>query len=108
MNEIGIDFGTTRTKLSKFDPSIGRAVLLELGHDVRTVIPSTFYIPREGKVLVGDYAQDELENDPAGIVRGLKKELHEERPIRRNGRKVNRIELASLLFQSILKKGVKL
>ena len=101
MNEIAIDFGTTRTKLAKYDQEKEKSVLIEIGREIRPVLPSIFYIPKEGDILVGDDAQDELENDPAGIVRGLKLEIDKDEKIRLNNRKIDRIELLSNLFHYI-------
>jgi molecular chaperone DnaK (HSP70) len=70
--ELTIDFGTTRTKVAAYDREEKKASLIELGREIHTIIPSTFYIPREGEILVGDDAEEAISDNPAGIVRGLK------------------------------------
>jgi hypothetical protein len=102
---LAIDFGTSRTKVAYFDEASGRAQLVEIGREIRTVLPSVFYIPKEGQGerLVGDDAQDMVDSDPEGIVLSLKKQLHKlgkkrcgpDRPA------VDRIQLASDLFSHI-------
>ena len=101
MRQIAIDFGTTRTKVAMFDSKIGAPRLLNLGIIVPWFIPSLFYIGPDGKFLVGDDAQQALNRDPKGIVRGLKTQIHLDIKIRKNGQRVNRIELASKLFEWI-------
>lgn len=101
MSKLTIDFGTTRTKVAAFNAEKNEPYLIELGRAIRTIIPSTFHIPKEGDILVGDDAEDAISVNPAGIVRGLKKELHKEGKIRRNKRKLDRIDLASKLFKYI-------
>jgi molecular chaperone DnaK len=102
---LAIDFGTTRTKIAYFNTKSGKPELVELGREIRTILPSVFYIPKEGQGdrLVGDDAQDMVDADPEGIVLSLKKELHKlgkkrcgpERPA------IDRIQLASDLFSYI-------
>ena len=99
---IAIDFGTTRTKMAYFDPDRNEPRLIEVGREVRPVVPSVFYLPLEGqgKRLVGDDAQEQVEIDPEGVVIGLKKDIHRLGKIRCGvGRaSVGRVELASDLF----------
>jgi actin-like ATPase involved in cell morphogenesis len=102
---LAIDFGTSRTKVAYFDEESGKAKLVEIGREILTVLPSVFYIPKEGQGerLVGDDAQDMVDSDPEGIVLSLKKELHKlgkkrcgpDRPA------VERIRLAADLFSHI-------
>jgi len=102
---LAIDFGTTRTKVAFFDAASGRPRLIELGKEVRAVIPSVFYIPKEGdgERRVGDDALERMDSDPAGIVISLKKEIHKlgkkrcgpDRPA------IERVRLASEMFTYI-------
>lgn len=101
MNKIAIDFGTTRTKVAYFDSTSNRPQVIELGRQIRSIVPSLFYIPVEGKILVGDDAAEEAKLDRRGIVRGLKMEIDKGIFVRKNKRKINRIELASILFSYI-------
>jgi actin-like ATPase involved in cell morphogenesis/tetratricopeptide (TPR) repeat protein len=100
---IAIDFGTTRTKVAYYDSDRREPRLVELGRRTLTIVPSIFYIPKEGDPLVGDDAEDRLDSDPEGIIIGLKKEIHRPGEIRfGQGRpKVNRVRLASELFRFI-------
>lgn len=104
MRQIAIDFGTTRTKVAVFDSKIGAPRLLNIGITVPWFIPSLFYVSPDGKFLVGEDAQQTLDRDPKGIVRGLKTEIHSDIKIRKNGQKIDRIELASKLFEWIKNK----
>lgn len=102
---LAIDFGTTRTKVAYYDANRCEPRLIEIGREIRAIVPSTFYVPLDGHGdrQVGDDAQDQSETDPQGVVIGLKKEIH------RLGKKhfgpgrqgVSRVDLASDLFGMI-------
>lgn len=102
---LAIDFGTSRTKVAYFDDDKREPRLIEIGQEIRCIVPSTFYVPIDGhgQRLVGDAAQEQCDADPQGVVVGLKKEIH------RLGRKhfgpgrssVGRVELASDMFSMI-------
>ncbi|MDR2171463.1 MAG: ankyrin repeat domain-containing protein [Planctomycetaceae bacterium] len=106
---LAIDFGTSRTKVAYFDENQNRPVLVEIGRNIRTMIPSAFYVPApvdgkiiESEILVGDDAEDQLDDDPDGYVVAIKKEIHKTGFKRLGGgRKVERIELASYLFRYV-------
>lgn len=98
MSQIAIDFGTARTKVARFDPDANCSKMINLGREVSWAIPSLFYIPKDGELLIGDDAQEAFRGDPAGVVRGLKVELHRVAPIRRNGRRFERTDLVARLF----------
>ncbi len=74
---LAIDFGTTRTKVAYYDTEREQARLVELGISQREIIPSVFYVPRRdrGEILVGDDAMAQIDIDPAGIVREIKREI---------------------------------
>jgi molecular chaperone DnaK len=106
MNDIllAIDFGTTRTKVAHFDFERNEPRLIPLNRDMSYFIPSVFYVPEgDGDILVGDDAQEKGENDPIGLIIGLKRELHQfgKKHLGPNRRSVKRIELASKLFAHI-------
>jgi tetratricopeptide (TPR) repeat protein len=105
---IAIDFGTTRTKVAYYDAVRGEPRLIEIGREIRAIVPSTFYIPPDGQGdrLVGDDAQDQWETDPEGVVIGLKKEIHRlgKKHFGPGRRSVDRIELASDMFGMIRRK----
>ncbi len=95
---IAIDFGTTRTKAACFDLERNEPRLLEIGREIRTIVPSVFYVPEgQGERLVGDDAQEQVDIDPEGIVLGLKKDIHRLAKIRYGAGRpsVGRIDLAS-------------
>lgn len=97
---IAIDFGTTRTKVGYFDSNRREPKLVELGRETRAIIPSIFYVPFKGDRLVGDDAQDMLDQDPGGIIIGLKKEIHKlgKKRLGPGRPSIDRVELASTLF----------
>ena len=91
--------------MARYDADRREPLLVDIGRDIRTIVPSTFYVPLDdhGDRQVGDNAHDHCETDPAGIVIGLKKDIHK---IRKKffgpGRSpVSRVELASDLFRMI-------
>lgn len=97
---IAIDFGTTRTKVAYFDAERGEPRLVELGRDIRAIVPSIFHVSSDGERRVGDDAQDMLDTDPDGIIIGLKKEIHKlgKKHLGRGRPIIDRVELASTLF----------
>ncbi len=101
MLTVAIDYGTTRTKVAAYSTTRGKPEVVKLGREIREIVPSVIYVPKAGDFMVGDDAQMWVTKDPAGVVRGLKKEIHLGTPVRRNGRKCNRIDLAASLFSHI-------
>lgn len=99
---LAIDFGTTRTKVAYHDEQRATPRLIELGREQRAIIPSVFFLPKdgEGEILVGDDAQDMVESDPEGVVVGLKMEIDRYGKIRRGlGRTtIERDRLAAYMF----------
>ena len=68
---LGIDFGTSCTTAGIL---VGdRVELVQDGGDV--VVPSVVYVPDRGPLEVGRRAQARLMNDPAGVVRSIKRVL---------------------------------
>ncbi|MDR0390846.1 MAG: Hsp70 family protein [Planctomycetaceae bacterium] len=108
-NVLAIDFGTSRTKVAYFDELQNKPVLIEIGRNIRAMIPSAFYVPLpvDGKVvaseiLVGDEAENMLDKDPDGYITSTKNEIHETDLKRLNGnREVDRIELVGAIFRYI-------
>jgi actin-like ATPase involved in cell morphogenesis/tetratricopeptide (TPR) repeat protein len=102
MNTIAIDFGSSRTKAAWLNPTSGLPELLPLGANGSHVMPSLFYIPRgDTPPCVGIVARDYVDEDPAGVVRGLKRRIHETSAIRKNGRSITPVDLAMYLFVNI-------
>ena len=87
---ICIDFGSSRTKVAWLNEEIEKPELIELGQEVRAVIPTVFYLPNDGsdKILVGDDAVEQADVDPAGLVTDIKREIHRPGKIRRGGGRV--------------------
>ena len=75
-NAIGIDFGTTKTMVSYFNPATGLVELVRLGRD-RDSIPTTVHIDESGAFLFGEDADDQIEMDPEGYCRAFKLHLGE-------------------------------
>jgi cell division ATPase FtsA len=100
---LAIDFGSSRTKVAYFCPDTGKPKIIELGQEIRAIIPSVFYIPQQGPVLIGDDAAQMADEDPSGIVTDIKRELHRTSKIRcGEGRPAyQRWELVSHLFSEI-------
>ena len=79
-NTIGIDFGTTKTMVSYFNPATGRVELVRLGRD-RDSIPTTVHVDESGAFLFGEDADDQIETDPEGYCRAFKLHLGERDPV---------------------------
>jgi molecular chaperone DnaK (HSP70) len=68
---LGIDFGTSCTTGGIL---VGdRVELIQDGGDV--IVPSVVYVPERGPLEVGKRAQMRLMNDPAGVIRSVKRVL---------------------------------
>ena len=80
-NTIGIDFGTTKTMVSYFNPATGLVDLVSLGRCGRASIPTTVHVDEFGAFLFGDDADDQIEMDPEGYCRAFKLHLGEEDPV---------------------------
>ena len=80
-NTIGIDFGTTKTMVSYFNPATGLVDLVSLGRCGRASIPTTVHVDEFGAFLFGDDADDQIEMDPEGYCRAFKLHLGEDDPV---------------------------
>jgi molecular chaperone DnaK (HSP70) len=100
MPSIAIDYGNSRVKVATYDLAAGRPILVELGREIRAVIPSIIYVPVEGPIVVGDDAQHLASHDPEGIVRRVIQDIDKPGPARR-GRDINRPELATIFLRQI-------
>ncbi len=102
---LAIDFGTTRTKIAYYDSGREQARLIELGASQREIIPSIFYVPKRGagEILVGDDALAQLDIDPGGIVREIKREIDKLGKKRCGPGRLTptRVELAAEMLRSI-------
>ncbi len=83
-HEISIDFGSARTKVAYLPEGRNAPELVELGMEVRHVVPSVFFIPKEGEgeLAVGDDAVMMADQDPHGIVVDIKRDIHRSGKIR--------------------------
>ena len=79
MNTIGIDFGTTKTLVSWFDPAKKEPRLVRLGRE-KDAIPSTVFVAEHGSCLFGDEADDMAEHEASRYCRGFKLGLGEDIP----------------------------
>src|SRR5690606_38814109 len=77
------------------------AVPLDTGATTAPLLPTTFYVPGEGPILVGEPAEKMALRDPAGVVRYLKHSLHRTDPLLRNRRRIGVWDLAALLFAHV-------
>lgn len=97
---VAIDFGTARVKVAYYDEITGSPQLAPIGrNDVRQTIPSLFHVG-ENEIVVGDDAADRAEQDPKGLVTGLKREIHLGGKKRLPGKRLecSRVEIASHMF----------
>ena len=60
---IGIDFGTTKTMVAKFDRSKQHAFTQQLGR-CTFPMPTSVYVQKNGRISIGDDADDHGESDP--------------------------------------------
>ncbi len=89
---LAIDYGTSRIKVAYHDDQEGVAKLLRLGRRDDPFIPSLIYLDRTGELLIGDEAEEMIDDDPRGVVRGLKRKLRD-RYVRCNGQKRAPVDL---------------
>ena len=102
---IAIDFGTSRIKLSYYDPSRAQSRLMELGMD-KPFVPALFYLGPEGERLYGAEAAELLETDPAGVVVALKRKLRSTR-VRANRQRATPLELLTLAFADLRQRATE-
>ena len=98
---IAIDFGTSRTNLAYVALS-GRVEFLRFGgaHE-RVYVPSLFCLPPDtDEIMVGEAAEDMLEQDGIEVTDALKRQLRERR-IRANGRSATPAELVRHMLREL-------
>lgn len=80
MHTIGIDFGTTKTLVSRIITQTGRAETVRLGQGADH-IPTSLFIRPDGSMLFGNDAED-LIAEPSGVyLRGFKMKLGSSIPV---------------------------
>ncbi len=106
--QYSIDIGSSFSKSCFFEPNSNSVQIIELGREVRSLIPSVFYIPESGEIQIGDDAELQAMLDPQGIFRNLKASLHRSDKIFRNNCSLSVSELASALFRFIRTESARL
>ena len=80
MHTIGIDFGTTKTLVSRIKSRTGEAETVRLGQGTDH-IPTSVFIKDNGDMLFGDEADDRLTEDDGIYLRGFKMSLGNSTPV---------------------------
>ncbi|MBE6417802.1 MAG: hypothetical protein E7033_04980 [Akkermansiaceae bacterium] len=80
MHTLGIDFGTTKTLVSRMDEASGRPVTVRLGMG-SDYIPTTVYIEENGQLHFGEDADDCLADNSGTYIRGFKMRLGSGMPL---------------------------
>ncbi len=80
MHTIGIDFGTTKTLVSRIVEETGRPETVRLGQGT-DYIPTSVFIKDNGDMLFGDEADDRLTEDDGVYLRGFKMSLGNSTPV---------------------------
>lgn len=75
MSRIGIDFGTTKTMVSWYNPSTGLIEVLKLGREGNSAIPTSILHDPNGNTFFGDEAEDNFAIDPEGYYSAFKLKL---------------------------------
>ncbi len=74
-NVIGIDFGTHKTLVARWDEEIDRPVLVRLRPAHGDDMPSAVHVDKEGNMTFGDEALEIGLTDPDGLQRSFKRDL---------------------------------
>ncbi len=64
MHSVGIDFGTTKTLVARWDKTVSMAVTARLGNG-RDAVPSSVYIESGGRICFAEAAEERLDADIA-------------------------------------------
>lgn len=80
MHTLGIDFGTTKTLVSRIDAATGQPVTIRLGMGT-DYIPTTVYIEENGQIYFGEDADDRLADNTGAYIRGFKMRLGSAMPL---------------------------
>lgn len=80
MHTIGIDFGTSKTLVSRIDADTGKPVTIRLGQGT-DYLPTSVYISDSGKMYFGDEADDRLADNTGVYLRGFKMSLGSSIPV---------------------------
>jgi actin-like ATPase involved in cell morphogenesis len=91
---IGIDFGTTKTLVCRWDERSQHPVPIRLGRG-KDLIPTTVHLDSQGNYLFGDDAEDNRATDGAGYVSRFKRDLQTNVPKHIHGRTITPVELTA-------------
>lgn len=80
MHTIGIDFGTSKTLVSRLVQDTGQADTVRLGHE-KDHIPTAIYIEENGTIYFGDEADDRIADATGVYLRGFKMLLGTSTPV---------------------------
>ncbi len=72
---VGIDFGTHKTLVARWDEEIGRPVLVRLRPAHGDDMPSAVHVDKDGNITFGDEALEIGLTDPDGLQRSFKRDL---------------------------------
>jgi len=105
MYPVGIDFGTTRSKVAHMDPS-GKpnAILNERGEPYT---PTVIYFSKSGEVLVGTDALEQGYVDPARCLRNFKLKLGTTDNLLGNSQVVTATDAAAIVLKYLKKMAEK-
>ena len=96
---LGIDLGTTLSAAATARD--GLIEIVQLGEDAATM-PSIVVVRADVEVLVGDAAERESTNEPAGTARGFKRRLGDPTPIVLGGKPYGAEALLAHLLRAIV------
>ena len=91
---IGIDFGTTKTLVCRWDERSQHPVPIRLGRG-KDLIPTTVHLDSQGNYLFGDDAEDNRATDGAGYVSRFKRDLQTNTPKHIHGRTITPVDLTA-------------
>ncbi|MBE6417138.1 MAG: hypothetical protein E7033_01575 [Akkermansiaceae bacterium] len=80
MHTIGIDFGTTKTLVTRINPANNWPVSVRLGVG-SDYIPTTVYVDEGGSIHFGDDADERMADDTGAYLRGFKMKLGSPTPL---------------------------
>ncbi len=72
---VGIDFGSHKTLVARWDEEIGRPVLVRLRPAHGDDMPSAVHVNKDGNMTFGDEALEVGLTDPDGLQRSFKRDL---------------------------------
>ncbi len=98
---IGIDFGTTKTLVYRWDERSQRPVPIHLGRGSGDALPTTIHVDGRGNFLFGEDADDNRVTDSSGYIARFKRDLQTNSPKQIHGRSFTPLELSSKFLAHI-------